>query len=294
MPLAFRLRHSGGVKTLSEVPACAKLANLRQLIADETGVPVERQVLKVGVPPKPLPNISASSCLADAGLCDRDTILVEELPVAMGSDQSKQRHVVEMSVEAADSNVVTERSPATRQAKKRMADEMASSSRGVNLDTPESELLPAFDRAIAEATRHAKMLPEDKHQVFALRKGKAAVIESLKRGDNISLSALHTLRGVGHWVVQEVTRHLGEGPSRPTRGLGSGSKIAAPTPNSFTWWYLDCDGQPAMDRNSAEFSGSVGCELYRVCIMHSSGRIEKAWLPNSKAPPQSPGNPPST
>ena len=76
-----------------------------------------------------------------------------------------------------------------------------------------------------------------------MRKGKAAVIESLKRGDDIFLSALHALRGVGHWVVQEVTRHLEEAPARPTRGLGSGSKIAAPTPNSFTWRYLDSDGK---------------------------------------------------
>lgn len=186
--------------------------------------------------------------------------------------------------------------PAARLAKKRIMSELAGPAQGQSAagDIPESELLPAFDRAIAEATAHAKMLPEDKHQVFALRKGKAAVIESLKRGDDISLGALHTLRGVGHWVVQEVKRQLeGPGSKRRATGSGGGSRAPPPTPQSFTWWYLGRDGKPVVERNSAEFTGPVGGELFRACIMHSSGRMEKAWLPDAKAPPRSPGRPPS-
>jgi len=274
MPLTFRLRHGSSTTTLAAIPDQATLSDLRARVAEKTGIEADRQLLKVGVPPKLLQQTSEDQRLTELGCQNRDTFIVEEvaevlLPVSSTSD----------SAGAAEPG-------RTHSAK--LQDETASS------DAPASDLIPAFDRAIAAAREHAKMLPEDKHQVWALQRGKAAVQDSLKRGDNISLSALHTLKGVGHWVVQEVKRHLNtsleaesgaSAPKRP-RVTGGRQSTAPPTPASFSWWYLGRNGKAVGDRNSAEVSGPLGAEQYRVCILHSSGRMERAWLPESKAPPR--------
>eukprot|EP00933_Yihiella_yeosuensis_P062426 TRINITY_DN6537_c1_g3_i1.p1 TRINITY_DN6537_c1_g3~~TRINITY_DN6537_c1_g3_i1.p1 ORF type:complete len:239 (+),score=61.84 TRINITY_DN6537_c1_g3_i1:41-718(+) len=160
-------------------------------------------------------------------------------------------------------------------------------------DVAESELLPAFDRAIAAAVRRGKMTSEDAHHAPALRKAKKAVLESLTRGDNISLGALHTLKGVGHWVVGQLREHLNAPSSAASGGADASSKrrrVEAPaTPQSFSWWYLGRDGKRVETRNDAEMGQSpIGGLQFRVSILHSSGRMEKAWLPDAKAPAQCP------
>lgn len=158
-------------------------------------------------------------------------------------------------------------------------------------DPPQSELLGAFDRAIAAAVARVKLCPEDRHHVPALRKARAAVLASLERGDNISLGVLHTLKGVGHWVVEQLREHLQPSSSAAAEGAARAAKRpreAPATPNSFSWWYIGKDGKRTEERNGAEVSGPLGQEQYRVCILHSSGRMEKAWLPDAKAPPRSP------
>jgi len=295
MSLTLRIRYSEGAFTLN-ISESSTLVELHKQISARTGLNTSEQQLKVGIPPKPLADPATSASLAKVGIHDRDTIIVERRkdPAAagLGHDATSQ----------ANKSVGSERLPSesAREAKKRFLKEAmqakgsSSSSRGSE-DLPESELLPAFDRAIAAATEHVKNVPEDKHQVWALRRGKKAVIESLKEGNNISLGALHTLTGVGHWVVQEVKRHMTEDiepPSkRQSRNPSSNARsVAPPTPQSFTWWYLNRDGKYAAERNSADFSGSFGSEQFRVCILHSSGRMEKAWLPDAKAPPRCPAS----
>eukprot|EP00419_Tripos_fusus_P024637 CAMPEP_0172730454 /NCGR_PEP_ID=MMETSP1074-20121228/98178_1 /TAXON_ID=2916 /ORGANISM="Ceratium fusus, Strain PA161109" /LENGTH=245 /DNA_ID=CAMNT_0013558189 /DNA_START=64 /DNA_END=801 /DNA_ORIENTATION=+ len=244
------------------------MSDLRAHVAQKTGISADRQLLKVGVPPKLLREASADQCLTDLGCQSRDTLIVEE--------------VTEVLLPVSSTPKSAGRVPSAKLQNENVG------------DAPASDLLPAFDRAIAAAREHVKLLPEDKHQVWALQRGKAVVQESLKRGDNISLSALHTLKGVGHWVVQELKRHLdtsleaesAASASKRPRVTGSRQSIAPPTPASFSWWYLGRDGKRAGDRNSAEVSGPLGAEQYRVCILHSSGRMERAWLPEAKAPPR--------
>jgi len=263
MPLTFCLRHGPSTITIAAIPENATVSDLRALVAEKTGVDADRQLLKVGVPPKLLHETSADQRLTDLGCQNRDILIVEEVK-----------------------EVLLPVSSTTKSAGDSVSDSVD--------DACASELLPAFDRAIAAAREHAKLLPEDKHQVWALQRGKAAVQESLKRGDNISLSALHTLKGVGHWVVQELKRHLNTVPeaesaasaSKRPKVMGGRQPTASPTPASFSWWYLDRKGKPVGDRNSAEVSGPLDAEQYRVCILHSSGRMERAWLPGAKAPPR--------
>eukprot|EP00930_Biecheleria_cincta_P097248 TRINITY_DN88970_c0_g1_i1.p1 TRINITY_DN88970_c0_g1~~TRINITY_DN88970_c0_g1_i1.p1 ORF type:complete len:213 (-),score=53.40 TRINITY_DN88970_c0_g1_i1:150-788(-) len=156
-------------------------------------------------------------------------------------------------------------------------------------DPPSSDLLPAFDKAIAAAIARSKNSGEDKHHVPALRKAKKAVLQSLQQGDDLKLSALHTLTGVGHWVVSQLREHhfSGSAAGCPEEGSAKKRRVEAPaTPASFTWWYLDAAGKRVETRNDAQVGG--GGEQYRVCILHSSGRMEKAWLPDAKAPPKCP------
>jgi len=160
-------------------------------------------------------------------------------------------------------------------------------------ETPQSELLPAFDRAIKSAERHSRMIPDDKHQVFALRKARSAVIASLQRGDNLTIGMMHALPGVGHWVVSEVKAHLDENidndgiplAKRPRREV---QPVPAPTPQQFSWWYVSRSGKRVEDRDDAESNGRGGTKQFRVCILHSSGRMEKAFLPLAKAQLRSP------
>lgn len=150
---------------------------------------------------------------------------------------------------------------------------------------PSSDLLPALDRCIARA--QANRNPEDKHHIWALRRAKKAVQESLESGSDVTLGALHTLRGVGHWVVEQIREQLEGGGGPPPKRPRQAAEMP-PTPQSFSWWYLDRSGKGVRERNSAESSGPLGAEQFRVSILHSSGRMEKAWLPESKAPPQGP------
>jgi len=162
-----------------------------------------------------------------------------------------------------------------------------------NPETPQSELLQAFDRAIKSAERHSRMIPDDKHQVWALRKARSAVIASLKHGDNLTIGMLHALPGVGHWVVSEVKAHLDENvdndgiplAKRPRREV---PPVPTPTPQQFSWWYVSRSGQRVEDRDEAESNGRGGNKQFRVCILHSSGRMEKAFLPLTKAQLRSP------
>lgn len=292
-PLTLRIRYPWGMTTLAGVPKSMTVAQLRDLIAEETGMMPSRQRLKLGVPPAPL----EEGILEEAGIQDRDTITVEE----QESDPA-WRAAVDLDD---DELLPVQASAQSRRGAKRSAGSQAGGSKkaakagrsgDATGDVPESELLPAFDRAIKAATEHAKMLPEDKHQVWALRRGKSAVLESLKQGNDISIGALHTLKGVGHWVVQQVREHMEAGaPSGQHAQRGSAKSKAAPakTPDSFVWWYIGKNGKAVKDRNSALFQGIGNDAQFRVGILHSSGREEKAWLPDSKAPPRCPHDPPA-
>mmetsp|Transcript_10140 Transcript_10140/g.30400 ORF Transcript_10140/g.30400 Transcript_10140/m.30400 type:complete len:283 (+) Transcript_10140:55-903(+) len=275
MPLTLRLRRGGRTVALDGLPEGITLAQFRKLVSEKTGVPPARLILKLGVPPKPLPDDLPSQLLLECGCRDRDTVIAEEREATDAAYDAAEH----AEPGACGGTKPWHRAPAT---------EDGGAGAGV-VDAPSSELLPAFDRAIRAATEHARILPEDQHQVWALRRAKAAVLESLKRGDNISLGALHTLKGIGHWVVQEVKRHLEEGGRErpPSKRRATGERaVAPPTPQSFQWWYLDKAGKAVTDRNSAHFSGPPGAEQFRVCILHSSGRMERAWLPDAKAPPR--------
>ncbi|CAE7559324.1 gla-1 [Symbiodinium sp. CCMP2592] len=155
-------------------------------------------------------------------------------------------------------------------------------------DPRAADLMPAFDRAHAAAVARHKNTGEDAHHAPALRKAKRAVQESLERGDNLTLSSLHMLKGVGHWVVGQLRGHLTAGPERDAPPAKKRKAEAAPTPNSFTWWYISRAGERVETRNDAEMTGPPGGEVFRVSILHASGRMEKAWLPDAKAPAKSP------
>eukprot|EP00747_Dinoflagellata_sp_TGD_P212634 gnl/TRDRNA2_/TRDRNA2_85711_c0_seq1.p1 gnl/TRDRNA2_/TRDRNA2_85711_c0~~gnl/TRDRNA2_/TRDRNA2_85711_c0_seq1.p1 ORF type:complete len:324 (+),score=81.49 gnl/TRDRNA2_/TRDRNA2_85711_c0_seq1:67-1038(+) len=78
MPLTLRLRHNGTNATLADVPDAATVAELRELISAKLSVAVRRLVLKVGYPPAPLSEDSATKPVAEVGIRNRDTIVVEE------------------------------------------------------------------------------------------------------------------------------------------------------------------------------------------------------------------------
>eukprot|EP00931_Biecheleriopsis_adriatica_P044749 TRINITY_DN25625_c0_g1_i2.p1 TRINITY_DN25625_c0_g1~~TRINITY_DN25625_c0_g1_i2.p1 ORF type:complete len:200 (+),score=39.61 TRINITY_DN25625_c0_g1_i2:23-601(+) len=144
-------------------------------------------------------------------------------------------------------------------------------------DPPASQLFPVFDRAIAAATARTKRTGLDAHHAQALRKAKKAVTESVQRGDDLQLSALHSLKGVGHWVVSQLREHSTGGSGTGAGGDEKRRRVEAqPTPQSFSWWYISKAGKRVEERNDAEVGGLPGCEQFRVCILHSSGRMEKA------------------
>ena len=84
----------------------------------------------------------------------------------------------------------------------------------------EAEIIAGFNSAIKATTEHVKACPQDLHQLHALRRAKSAVLRSFEHGNSLSLGALHSLKGVGHWVVQQVpqtrceTRHTAQGTYR--------------------------------------------------------------------------------
>ena len=65
-PLTLRVRYPWGAVTLAGLSADTTVAQLRELIAEETGLTASRQLLKVGVPPLPL----EAGTLAEAGVHD--------------------------------------------------------------------------------------------------------------------------------------------------------------------------------------------------------------------------------
>lgn len=277
MPLTLRLRFEGRSATLAGVPETITVEKLRDLLAEKTGVPAERQVIKCGVPPVPL---KEAGLLIEAGCQDRDTLLLEQKVSAAECAATSE----------GDGTAAAPAAVATR--KRRREPETAASFPGSqgsgNKDPHGAELLPAFDRAIRAAEQQHARSGEDKHQVWALKKGKAAVLESVKQGNNIALSALHTLTGVGHWVVQQVREHLepvaAAAPIASKRSRAS--KAEPPTPGKFQWWYVGKDGKPVTDRNSAQVIGPLDAQEFRVGILHQTGRLEKAYLPDAKAPPR--------
>ena len=152
-------------------------------------------------------------------------------------------------------------------------------------DPRASELLKVFDKVHAEAVVRHKNTGMDAHHAPALRKAKKSVEGSLARGDNLTLSSLHTLKNVGHWVVSQLRESL-EGSTMPPAKRTK--QQAAATPESFSWWYVNAAGKRVEHRNDAEMKDGAAGNTFRVTIMHSSGRVEKAWLPDAKAPASSP------
>mmetsp|Transcript_68582 Transcript_68582/g.143202 ORF Transcript_68582/g.143202 Transcript_68582/m.143202 type:complete len:331 (+) Transcript_68582:150-1142(+) len=324
--LTLRVRHPSGTATLQGVPSECTVEGLRLLISAELGVEPERQVLKVGAPPVALPNDQPNASIKELGCLDRSTLILEEqgakrkpppeLPLSKrkkGPSQEEDEDEDDEDDEDDDENdddkssaeedddgdAVPEQRPRQQQQQQQQASRSSLGSRrgrgssgsGSSDVIREADILPAFDRAIRKAELRSRESGE-KHQIWALRKGKAAVLQSLREGNNLSLGALHQLAGVGHWVVDQVKQALEEGNAPlPGRGSAPGpaAKAAAPpTPNSFTWWYVDSKGKAVTFRNDAECIGGSGQEQFRVCILHSSGRMEKAFLPDVKAPPRCP------
>lgn len=276
MPLTLQLKYSGRSFTVQEVDNLTTVAEFQKVIAQKTGCLPEQQLLKFGVPPKELSSeLGDAVSLLDVGLSHRDTVLVEcrEMGKRKKSSSSEGEQSKRQRIGTNSTNVRTETS---------LRDDS---------DPKAADLLPALDRAIASTSRQVGATGEDKHQVWALRKAKTKIIESIKSGNNISLSALHTLSGVGHWVVQQIKDHLSESSCSNEASNDSLSKMTkkAPpaTPSNFTWSYLDQAGKKVKFRNDAEMSISPNGPVFRVSILHSSGRMEKAWLPDAKAPPES-------
>ena len=54
------------------------LAELKQLIEVELGVPAAQQTLKLGFPPAPVPDDGAAASLAELGISDGDTLVVDD------------------------------------------------------------------------------------------------------------------------------------------------------------------------------------------------------------------------
>jgi len=282
MPLTLRLRFEGRAATLTGIAEDMPVAQFQRLLAEKTGVPPEQQVLKHGgtVPPTLLDVLLGT--LVEAGCCDRDTLILEKKP-APDSD-------VALPVSSTGESSCGSSS-------KRVREDARSVPAACNQDPRGPELLRAFDGALRAAEAHVREVPDDKHQVFALRKAKAVVAESIEQGNIISLSALHTLPRVGHWVVQQVKdqcnrSRIAFGAESPALKRGRTTHAAAaPTPNKFQWWYIGKDGKPVEDRNSAECKGPLDAQEFRVGILHSSGRMEKAYLLDAKAPPRCPSIP---
>lgn len=278
--LTLRMRHEDAAVKILEVSEDATVADLQEEVAERTGVATGRQLLTVGNPPMQLSSdLGDAVRLLEVGICNHDTVIV------------KERSGLPSGSCSIGSNAAADSAPAP----KRRKSNPVTVERGAPCDPRGSDVLPAFDRAIAAASKNAATMPEDKHQVFALRKGKAAVIASLNRGDNISLSAMHTLTGVGHWVVEQVREHLTE-QSTTSAGLhayrkGKSKGAPPPSPADFQWWYLNKKGKPALFRNDAEMKHSPTGPIFKVSILHASGRLESGWLPDSKAPPE--GAPPA-
>merc|ERR1712129_125349 len=161
------VRHSKGTVTLPEVSKQASVTDLQKLVASATGIEAERQVIKHGVPPVVLSSeLGDAVQLADLPLGTRDLLTLEErspprTPMASARTEDlpyraakKRPHVDLQTTPAATSTVGS--------------------------DPPAKSLLPAFDKAIAAAQKHAQSLPEDVHQVWALRRAKAAVLKSIQ------------------------------------------------------------------------------------------------------------------
>lgn len=277
MPLTLRLRHPKGTTTLAGLPESMTLSDFRDMVAEEAGISLTQLELRIGVPTSRSLDGAESRTLSEAGIGDRDVVIATLRPrqeATVAGEGACEREVEEGAALSGKSGGRKRALPAVHEPRA-------------------SDLLPALDRAIAAATKQVAISGQDKHQIFALRKAKAAVVESLKSGNNISLGALHTLTGVGHWVVDQVKRQMEtcadveDAPGKKFKAAPASSRAApAPTPESFTWHYLGRNGKKVTDRNSAEFQGPLGNEMYRVCITHSSGRVEKAWLPEVKAPPR--------
>ena len=67
-------------------------------------------------------------------------------------------------------------------------------------------------------------------------------------------------------------------------GASSSSKQKADDDNGFVWKYINGRGTKVKRRADAQRRRGDVCSLYRVEILHSDGRVERAWLPESKAP----------
>ena len=102
-------------------------------------------------------------------------------------------------------------------------------------EVEQDQIIDAFDRAIIASKNHVQSCPEDSHQLHALRRAKTAVVSSFEHGHELSLGVLHTINGVGHWVVQQLRDHLHDDGALPKRQRCD--RGATPTPHSFTWWY---------------------------------------------------------
>ena len=109
------------------------------------------------------------------------------------------------------------------------------------------------------------------HQKLALRRARDSVSASLANGSRIAVGALHTLKHVGPWVVRQLKEFSDDPPTRAS---------PAPTPDSFSWWYLNSRGQQVSKRVEAQSRNGQ----FRVAILHSSGMMERAWLPSDRAP----------
>jgi len=149
-----------------------------------------------------------------------------------------------------------------------------------------TKFIPALERAM----KHTEL--EYPHQKWALGKAKKSLIEAAKRGETVTLGSLHRLPNVGLWVEQQISEYLHKAPSPPRISSSHAASSSMehsmpqpqPTPNSIDWHYCTKAGCKTELRQHAEMKPSPMGNTYRVLIKHASGLIEKAYLPELKAP----------
>jgi len=79
--MQLRVKHKGGQCVLTSLKKEDKVEDLLKQLSTSTNIPVERIKLLKGFPPQPVDISDTSILLSHSSVQDRDTLLVEELPV---------------------------------------------------------------------------------------------------------------------------------------------------------------------------------------------------------------------
>lgn len=80
--MQLRVKHKGGQCVLTSLKKDDKVDDLLKQLSISTSIPVERIKLLKGFPPQPVDISDINILLCHSSIQDRDTLLVEELPVS--------------------------------------------------------------------------------------------------------------------------------------------------------------------------------------------------------------------